>query len=335
MTIKHFIFAFVFASLTTSAVLSAESSADVIRAVDSVRPHLVRIDTIGGHERVEGTLANEGTTTGLLYDNKGRIITSAFNFLHEPSAILIRFPDGTRKVARKVATDRNRMLTLLQVDITNDEAVKIVPTRPLTSLQIGESVIALGCSFSETEPNVAVGVLSGTGRIWGKAIQTDAAVSPSNYGGPLVDTQGKVIGILAPLSMTAGGVTAGHEFYDAGIGMAIPMDDVANIVLPKLQAGKDVESGEVGIVFPDNAIFVGEPLITDIMPDSPAAKSGLKKGDRITKLNDKPITTALSVVIAIKQSYVGDTIQVTYSRDGKEQTTTVTTAAPSEIKRPD
>ena len=325
MRINIFLPVFLLASAVT-AVAAEHPSETYRRALEAVKPYLVRIDTIGGHEKVGETLANEGATTGVLIDHEGRILTSAFNFLHDPSSILIRLPNGTRKVARKIATDRNRMLTLLQIDGIADTPSMppaALPIRPITELRLGERVIAVGHAFSPDEPNIALGVLSGRERIWGKAIQTDAAVSPNNYGGPLIDLQGRVLGILTPLSMSAPGLAAGDELYDAGLGMAIPMGDVSKIVVPKLREGKDLEPGEIGIMFQDNTIFVGAPIVFDVLPDSPVAKAGLKKGDRIVKIGDAPVSTALAVVMAVRKSYAGDTFRITFRRDDREQTVTV------------
>ena len=75
-------------------------------------------------------------------------------------------------------------------------------------------------------PSVSVGIISALDRIWGKAIQTDAKVSPTNYGGPLIDLYGRVQGVLVPASPQAEGETAGFEWYDSGIGFAIPLEDI-------------------------------------------------------------------------------------------------------------
>ena len=75
------------------------------------------------------------------------------------------------------------------------------------------------------KPNISVGIVSAVNRIWGKAIQTDAKISPTNYGGPLVDIAGRVLGVLVPLSPMATDELAGVEWYDSGIGFAVPLDD--------------------------------------------------------------------------------------------------------------
>ncbi len=109
--------------------------------------------------------------------------------------------------------------------------------------EIGQWAIALGRTLdpnADQPPSVSVGIISALDRIWGKAIQTDAKVSPTNYGGPLVDLDGRVQGVLVPASPRAEGETAGFEWYDSGIGFAIPLEDV-NAVLPRLKEGKDLQ----------------------------------------------------------------------------------------------
>ena len=76
-----------------------------------------------------------------------------------------------------------------------------------------------------SQPNVSVGIVSALDRIWGKAIQTDAKISPNNYGGPLVDIAGRVLGVLVPMSPDGSGEVAGVEWYDSGIGFAVPLED--------------------------------------------------------------------------------------------------------------
>ncbi|MCL2005023.1 MAG: S1C family serine protease [Planctomycetaceae bacterium] len=304
------------------------AAADISRAVQTVAPYLVRIETIGGHERIgnpadrreraETLLANEGTSTGILLDQEGYIITAAFNFLHDPTSILLIFPDGTKKVARKIATDRLRMLTLLKAhDFSAGEIVPL-PFRTKESLHIGERCMAVGIVFAG-EANVALGIISGKDRIWGKALQTDAAIGPNNYGGLLMDMSCNVLGIPVPLSMTARDITAGADMYDAGVGLAIPWEDML-AALPKLKEGKDLLPGSFGFGFRDNQTFIGEPMIARVQADSLAAVSGLRPGDRIVSIDGVPMPTALAVTQYIRQRYACESLSIVFLRDGVEQT---------------
>jgi serine protease Do len=115
----------------------------------------------------------------------------------------------------------------------------------MDSMQVGQWTIAVGRTFSPEEPNVSVGVMSALDRVWGKAIQTDAKISPNNYGGALVDIHGRVLGVLVPLSPQAQQEVAGAEWYDSGIGFAVPLVDVLDRLEP-LKAGEDQHPGLLG-----------------------------------------------------------------------------------------
>lgn len=246
------------------AVVTAAPPELVRQSVTAVQPFLVCIETVGGLDKVESELANTGTSTGVLWETEGYIVTSAFHFIHRPSAILVRLPNGTRCLATCVVTDTNRMLTLLKIELPavpfhkddsplNEDTKKVAGSVaapifvPQSEVMVGQTVVAVGTVFSLNEPNIAVGIVSGKNRFAGKAIQTDAAVSPNNYGGPLIDLQGRVLGILVPLSITSSStsgstsVTVGAELYDAGVGMAIPSDDIQQL-LPKWKQGTNLES---------------------------------------------------------------------------------------------
>ena len=326
-----FIFLCLFSFLVFPAINTA---ADVPLAISNVVPYLVRIETIGGHEKVGSEFANEGSSTGVLLDKEGHVITGAFNFLHDPTSILLVFPDGTKKVAQKIATDRLQMLTLLKahdfiVNGFGENEMPPLPMRSKESLRIGERCIAIGAVLNSTEPNVALGIISGKNRIWGTAIQTDAAIGPNNYGGLLIDADGKVLGIPVPLSMMSQNVAAGAEMYDAGVGMAIPWADVVAL-LPKLKEGKDLSPGSVGFAFKDNQIFIGEPVIAAIQPDSPASKAGLQVGDKIVRIDDVPILTALDVTKNLRLRYSDETMKIVFLRGEVEQTVTLTTTGARE-----
>ena len=311
-------------SLFFFLLLSAICTADVPLVVRTVAPYLVRIETIGGHEKVGNEFANEGTSTGILLDQEGHVMTGAFNFLHDPTSILLVFPDGTKKVAKKIATDRQRMLTLLKANDFSRNEIVPMPMRSKESIRIGERCIAVGTVLHSSEPNVTLGIISGKDRIWGKAIQTDAAIGPNNYGGLLLDIDGKVLGIPVPLSMMSNDVAAGAEMYDAGVGLAVPWED-AMAMLPKLKEGNDLFPGWVGCSFKENQTFIGEPVLAAVLPDSPADQAGLKVGDKIVKIDDVLMPTALDVTKNIRQRYAGETMNIVFLREGAEQTVTLTT----------
>src|SRR5438093_9851698 len=108
------------------------------------------------------------------------------------------------------------MLTLLKVEA---KGLPVPAAAPKSDIRVGQTALAVGRTLAldvETPPSVSVGIISAVERIWGKCIQSDAKISPTNYGGPLVDVQGRVLGVLVPASPRAEGETAGFEWYDSG-----------------------------------------------------------------------------------------------------------------------
>lgn len=301
-----------------AAMLAAGDDADAQEqaafraAVESVAPAVVQIETLGGREKVDGVLFGTGPTTGLVVDRDGYIISSAFNFASKPSSILVRLPNGDRKPARLVATDLARMLVLLKIDV--DKPLPVCDVAPQREMRVGQWTIAVGRTFETDRPNMAVGILSAVDRIWGKAIQTDAAVSPNNYGGPLVDIRGRVLGVLVPLSPDAVGQLAGMDWYDSGIGFAIPMQHVMQI-LSRLKKGEDLHPGVLGVSLRGPNPVTSEPIITACRPKSPATAAGMKTGDRIVEIDGRAITRASDVKEEIGRRYAGDKMRFTMLRD--------------------
>ncbi len=153
-------------------------------------------------------------------------------------------------------------------------------------------------------------------RIWGKAVQTDTAVSPNNYGGPLVDIRGRVLGVIVPLSPQSADEVAGVEWYDSGIGFAVPFEKVQEIV-PRLKQGKDLLPGLIGISFASRALFLAEPILSGARPRSPAQEAGLKAGDRIVEIEGRKIEFAAQVKHELSRRYAGDKLKIAFLRDGK------------------
>jgi serine protease Do len=294
------------------------------QAVQKVAPCVVQIQTQGGTDLIvrgpQGPKLRKalGPTTGLILSRDGYIISSAFNFLNQPKTILVGVPGHKEPyLARQLATDHSRMLTLLKIEAHDLPVPEVAPKK---ELRVGQWAIALGRTLDlhrDHPPSVSVGILSALGRIWGKAIQTDAKVSPVNYGGPLIDIRGRVQGILIPASPQSEDETAGFEWYDSGIGFAIPLEDVL-AVLPRLAAGKDLYKGMLGVRFQSPNIYSSPPVVAAVTPNSPAAQAGLKAGDRITALDGQPVARLAQLMHLLGPKYAGETISLQYERGGKK-----------------
>jgi serine protease Do len=294
-------------------------------AVKQVAPYVVTIETSGGTDIVTSggprgrvqILKGTGPTTGLIVAADGYIITSAFNFANKPSSIIVQVPGQKEKfVAKSVATDQARMLTLLKIDAKN---LPVPPVAPRAGIKIGHTALAIGRTLAgntEQPPSVSQGIVSAQGRIWGKAIQTDAKVSPVNYGGPLIDLSGRVMGVLVPASPHADGETAGFEWYDSGIGFAIYLEDI-NRILPRLKEGKDVRPGMLGVSMKSTDMYSIEPVIATVSPGSAADGIGLKAGDIIREIAGHKVTNYAQVRHQLGSKYEGDVVSLKVERAGK------------------
>jgi len=274
-------------------------------AVERVAPSVVRIETLGGREKVEDLLVSEGPTTGLVVSADGYIVSSSFNFVHEPASILVTTPSGKRAAARIVARDAARMLVLLKIATEEKLAEPVVA--PRGELKVGQYAIAVGRTLDGKQPNVSVGVLSALERVWGRGVQTDAKVSPANYGGPLIDIHGRAIGVLTPLNPMGEGEIAGVQFYDSGIGFAAPLEDW----LPRLEtlkSGKDLRAGVMGVSLKPGDIYALPAEIAVCQINAPAYKAGLRAGDRIVEVNSAKIERQVQLRHALGKHYAGDRV---------------------------
>lgn len=308
--------------------LEDRRDAAVRAAAARVAPSLVTIETSGGTEIMGGSPGAPGRrgtpgirrglgpTTGIVVGSDGWIISSAFNFANKPTSILVAV-GGKRYVAQVVATDRTRMVTLLKVEATG----LVVPSAaPRPEIRVGQTTLAVGRTLApalDAPPSISLGIVSALDRVWGKALQTDAKVSPVNYGGPLIDLEGRVLGVLVPASPQGEGDTAGFEWYDSGIGFAIYFDDIL-AALPRLKAGRDLEKGMLGIALTPGDQHEVEPKIATVAPGGAADKAGLKAGDVIKAIGGKSVGTPAQMMHALGRFYQGDTIAVTVRRGDEE-----------------
>lgn len=275
-----------------------------------VSPSIVRIETVGGLDIVGRTLTSTAPTTGVIVSEDGFIVSSAFNFLSKPASVLVTLPDGRRFPAETVATDRLHMITLLKIEAAG---LKVPKVAPKDGIKVGQWSIALGRTYDSALPSISVGIVSAVNRVWGKAIQTDAKISPVNYGGPLVDTDGQVMGILVPLSPQGSSESAGVEWYDSGIGFAIPLEDVY-AVLDRLKLGEDLRPGLSGVAIKSADLYAVQPVIDRVRYDSPAYKAGFKSGDVIKQVNGQPIKRLVQLFDQLKSRHEGDSIEMTVTR---------------------
>lgn len=295
----------------------------VQRVIAEAAASTVRIRIVGSSED-SGQAVTSQTTTGVVLTESGLIISSAFGFGSKPTAVLVEDADGERVAAKRVATDYVRKLVLLQAESGRFQPARFSRRRwPV----VGEYAIAAGRLYPGQLPSASVGIISAVKRIHELAFQTDAKISPVNYGGPVLNLDGEVTGILVPLSPreSGPGINAGVEWYDSGIGFAIPAADLPAVVRA-LKTGRDRSRGFLGIRPATENPLSSDVRITTVLPDSPAESGGLQTDDRILAVNGISITRYGEFQSVVKRAYAGDRLTFQVKRGGKEVEAEVTLA---------
>ena len=312
--------ALVQAQNSTPVSLATEEEAAIRAAVARVAESVVQIRTIGGLDEVDRTLIPDGPTTGLVISADGWIVSSAFNFVQQPASILVTFASGEQAPAELVAKDHSRMLVLLKARGVSGLAVpELAPT---DEIRVGEWAIAVGRTFRAERPNIAVGIVSAVDRMLGKVIQTDASVSTANYGGPLVDVRGQVLGVLVPIAPQSTSEVAGAEWYDSGIGFAVPLASIGPAI-ERMKGGKDQLAGVMGIGLAAENPHGSPARLATVLASSPAGKAGFKKGDTIIEIDGRPIRTQTDLRFALGSLYAGDKVRIVATRDDEKLARTV------------
>ena len=295
-------------------------------AVAHVAAAIVRIEPVAG-AAVTGAAGAEAAvasapSTGLVVDPAGLVFATSFAVPETAREAVVVLPDGRRVAATPLGRDVPRGIVLLKTEpLPIAPAVEPVPRR---SLEPGQWTIAVGRGWSAAEPSVSVGILSAVDRGWGLAVQTDAAVSPMNYGGPLLDIAGRVIGIVAPLPAEPARMMRGTELYDAGIGFAVPLEDLL-VEVPRLAAGESLAAGVLGITYRSRDAINGDPVIASVRQGSPAARVGLRPGDRIVGVEGRPVRRIADARHAVATRHAGDVIALDVDRRAGGATSRVTT----------
>jgi serine protease Do len=267
-----------------------------------------------------------GMGSGFIIDANGIILTNN-HVVNGADEVKVRLHDGRELLATEVKTDPRTDVAIVRVDATGLKPLRMGDSH---ATQVGDWVLAIGSPFG-LDMSVTAGIISAKGRsnrITERAdfLQTDAAINPGNSGGPLINLRGEVIGINTAIATESGG-------YD-GIGFAIPTH-IASWVSQKLIAHGEVTRGYIGTKIQSVDADVAKQfnlkvregaLVRSVLPNSPAAQAGLEPGDLILKFNDHPINDPTSLQGTVEQLAIGKPYPMLISRNGKQQTLTVTIA---------
>jgi serine protease Do len=263
-----------------------------------------------GPLKMSGFLQAQGTSTGLIVGKDGWVLTTRFVLNFQPTTILVSLADGRKFTAKKMGEDKGRGIALLKVEAKD---LPVPPMVPQKDMRVGQWVFGLGRSFGPQLPTVHAGILSGLGRIHGKAIQCDANTSPANYGGALVDLRGRALAIIVPLAPS--GDMAGASWYDSGIGFGVPLHDLSPI-LDKLKKGRILERPLLGVFMDPKFLGPGGKILS-VKKDSPAWQAGLSKGDFIVAVNGKKARNGMHLQDLIGHHSKGDFVPIDFrKKDG-------------------
>jgi S1-C subfamily serine protease len=290
-----------------------------------------------------GSQQGTATGSGFVIDKQGDILTNA-HVVSGASDIGVRFGDSDLIKAKVLGTDPSTDLALLKV---NPSSAKLHPLTlgDSSKVNVGDPAIAIGNPFG-FDRTVTTGIVSALQRqiqapnnfTINNVIQTDAAINPGNSGGPLLDAQGRVIGITSQIA------TGGNGNGNVGIGFAIPIN-TAKAAVPQLEKSGKVQHAYIGIstaqVPSGDAKALNLPsdkgaLVQSVVKGGPAARAGLKAGndqtasglviggDFIVKVDGKRISKPDDIAAAIADNKPGDKVQVQFYRGGKLKTGTIT-----------
>ncbi|MFO0636444.1 MAG: Do family serine endopeptidase [Nannocystaceae bacterium] len=274
----------------------------------------------------DGTV--RGLGSGVIVDDKGYILTNN-HVVEGAERLRVRLHDEREFTATVVGTDPKTDLAVIRID-----APRLVPAVVSSSerVRVGQWVMAAGSPFGLAK-SVTVGIVSAVGRggmgitDYGDFIQTDAAINQGNSGGPLIDLQGRLIGINTAIASQSGGSN--------GVGFAIPID-LAKVVMAQLIEHGSVERGWLGIVMGKlDERLAGSfglrghdgVLVDDVDGKGPAAKAGLVPGDIITALDGKSVRDMVALRNGVAQRRPGTKVELTVFRDGKTRTVALELAA--------
>ncbi|WP_049485048.1 S1C family serine protease [Streptococcus oralis] len=284
-------------------------------------------------------IASEGS--GVIYkkDDKDAYLVTNTHVINGASKVDIRLADGTKVPGEIVGSDTFSDIAV--VKISSEKVTTVAEFGDSSQLSVGETAIAIGSPLgSEYANTVTQGIVSSLNRnvslksedgqaISTKAIQTDTAINPGNSGGPLVNIQGQVIGITSSKIASNGGTSV------EGLGFAIPSNDAQNII-KQLESDGKVTRPALGIQMV-NLSNVGASdlrklnipsgltsgVVVRSVQNNMPANGHLQKYDVITKVDDKEIASSTDLQHALYNHAIGDTIKVTYYRNGKEETTSI------------
>lgn len=311
---------------SVAAPVIQRTSDAVVDTVAKTAPAVVKVlNTIGQGQQASGS--------GVFISEDGYLITNN-HVVEGQSRLQVIYADGSYHEAELIGTDAFADLAVLRV---RDAVPAVAALGDSDALQPGETVIAIGSPLGDFQNSVTVGVVSALNRTVDRMeglIQTDAAINHGNSGGPLINTNGEIVGIN---TLVVRGDQGSLDMAQ-GLGFAVSSNIVRQVSDSLIANGRVVRPFigiQYGLLTPESAVTgVGSDkgaLITVVADTGPARRAGLMAGDIITAVNDEPITPQISLQRILMQYTPNETVTLSVLRDGKTQDVQITlTERPAE-----
>ena len=337
---------------TTVSKTAVKNENSTTQAVDKVKDAVVSVITYSANSQnsLFGSAETDTDTntdqvssegSGVIYKKEGNFayLVTNTHVISGAKKVDIRLADGTKVPGEIVGSDTYSDIAV--VKIAADKVTTVAEFGDSDQLTVGETAIAIGSPLgSEYANTVTQGIVSSLNRnvslksedgqaISTKAIQTDTAINPGNSGGPLINIQGQVIGITSSKIATNGGTSV------EGLGFAIPSNDAINIINQLEKNGKvirpalgiqmvnlsNLSSTDLQRLNVPSSVTAG--VVVRSVQTSMPANGHLQQYDVITKVDDKAISSTTELQSALYSHSIGDSMTITYYRNGKEETTTI------------
>lgn len=320
----------------TNGQPAADQSApeSVAGIADAALPSVVTIQADGGGEGSTGT--------GFVYDEAGHIMTN--NHVVAGAAgknrLTATFSDGESYEAEIVGQAEGYDVAVIKLRNADDRELKPLPMGDSDAVTVGDATIAIGAPYG-LSGTVTTGIISAKDRpvasndgqggtpSYMSALQTDASINPGNSGGPLLDASGSVIGVNSAIRSNSDAL--GGSVGSVGLGFAIPVSQAQRVAEDLIETGEPVYAvigisvdmsagGSEGAAVSDKGADGESPVVAG----GPAEQAGLRPGDVIVRFGDRVIDSGPTLISEIWTYEVGSEVELTYLRDGRESTTTVT-----------
>ena len=299
----------------------SEATTQIGKIAAAVAPSVVTLTATTTSQMGEG----ESVGTGVIINSNGELLTNA-HVVEGAKTVQVRLMNETEPVKGTVlASDPQNDLALVKINATGLTAAVFADSK---KVRLGDPVVAIGYALNlDGGPSVTSGIVSAIGRTittdsgaLDRLIQTDAAISSGNSGGPLVNDKAQVVGINTAVARGDMGTAANN------IGFAISTEEVLRVVetLRDQANGVERKQGFLGVGLTDRTDGGQGAVIANVEDGSPASKAGIEEGDVVLAINDVPITGRTGMIAVVRDAQPGDTITIKVERGGKTVTLSAT-----------